>query len=160
MDYMYSLFYKLNRFLPKNYTTVLTLLKLYTDNLTVMIHEQPATLTNILAFTQHKIFRSYMNSLPLKPRAKLKTQDRKWKGVLQCNILYTLSIFRYKSIVCSQFILWLSITQDTIMLKYCVSEGWIPKGWEKVTANSSICNGVLMKNITSLNQHSQEPCLY
>jgi len=34
-----------------------------------------------MAFTQLKIFRSYMISLPLKPRAKLQTQDSKWKGV-------------------------------------------------------------------------------
>jgi len=74
---MYSLFYKLNRFLLKNYSIVLTLLKLYTDNLAVKTHEQSATLRNIMEFTQDKIFRSYMNSLPLKPRAKIKTQDNK-----------------------------------------------------------------------------------
>jgi hypothetical protein len=80
-----------------------------------------------------------MNSLPLKPRAKIKVQDRKLKGVLQCNILYTFSIFKYKTIVCLQYISWLSITQDTIMLKFCMTEGWIPKEWEKVTANLHWC---------------------
>jgi hypothetical protein len=156
---MYSLFYKLNRFLLKNYSIVLTLLKLYTDILAVNTHEQSATLTNIMAFTQFRIFRTYMNSLPLKPRAKLKTQDSKWKGVLQCSILYILSIFSYKSIVCSWFILWLSITQDTIMLKCGMIEGWILKEWEMVTANSTICIGVLIKSMTNLNQNSQKPCL-
>jgi len=144
----------------KNYAIVLTLLKLITDNLALKTHEHSATLRNIMAFTQLKIFKSHMNSIPLKPRAKLKIQDGKWKDVLQCSILYVFSIFRYKSIVCSQFILWLSITQETIMLKFCMTEGWISKEYRKITANSSICIGVLMKSMTNLNQDSQEPYLY
>jgi len=75
IEYTYSLFYILNRFLLKNYSIVLTLLKLYTDSLAVKTHEQSATLTNIMVFTQLKIFWPYMNSLPLKPRSKLKTQS-------------------------------------------------------------------------------------
>jgi len=101
MENMYSFFYKLDMFLLKNYTIVLTLLSLFTD-MAVKTHEHSATLRNILAFTQLKIFISRMNSLSLKPRAKLKIQDSKWKGVLQCSIFYIFSIFRYKSIVCSQ----------------------------------------------------------
>jgi len=45
------------------------------------------------------------------------------------------------------------------MLKFCMTEGWISKEWEKVTANSNTCSGVLMKSVTNLNQDTQEPYL-
>ena len=40
-----------------------------------------------------------------------------------------------------------------------MTEGWISKEQEKVTANSTVCIGVLMKSMKNLNQNSQEPCL-
>jgi len=105
-------------------------MRLFTDNLAVKTHEHSATLRNILAFTQLKMFKSHVDYLPLKLRAKLEIQDSKWKGVLQCSIFYVFSIFRYKSIVCSH----LFYDSKQLRALLCLNFAWLrdefQRNWE------------------------------